>query len=51
MVNGELQIRRLQKLICLHLFTDCFMKISLHTSPSEEWREIFRKQSATNADK
>ena len=28
-LNGELCAQRLQKLIYLHLFTDCFMKISL----------------------
>ena len=31
-LNGELYAQRLQKLIYLHLFTDCFMKISLQTS-------------------
>ena len=47
--------QRLQKLIYLHLFTDCSMKISLpilRTNPdldlfqicSEDWREIFMKQ-------
>ena len=30
--NGELYAQRLQKLIYLHLFTDFFMKISLHSS-------------------
>ena len=29
MLNGELYGQRLQKLRYLHLFTDCFMKISL----------------------
>ena len=28
MINGELYAQRFQKLICLHLFTDCLMKIS-----------------------
>ena len=28
-LNGELYAQRLQKLIYLYLFTDCFMKISL----------------------
>ena len=31
MFNGELYAERLQMLIYLHLFTDCFMKISLTT--------------------
>ena len=31
MFNGELYAQRLQKLIYLHLFTDCFMKISLQS--------------------
>ena len=35
-LNGECYAQRLHKLIYLHLFTDCFMKIS---------REIFMKQS------
>ena len=30
--HGELCAQRVQKLIYLHLFTDCFMKISLHSS-------------------
>ena len=35
MLNGELYAQRLQKLIYLHLPTDCFMKISLQsTGPS-----------------
>ena len=29
MLNGELYAQRLQKLLYLHLFTDCFLKISL----------------------
>ena len=41
----EHYVQRLQKLIYLHLFTDCFMKISLHSPGSNEWREIFMKQS------
>ena len=28
-LSGELYAKILQKLICLHLFTDCFMKMSL----------------------
>ena len=32
--NGELYAQRLQKLICLHLSTDLFMEISLHSSSS-----------------
>ena len=32
MLNGELYAQRLQKLIYLYLFTDCFMKISLQFS-------------------
>ena len=31
-LNEELSAQRLQKLIYLHLSTDCFMKISLHSS-------------------
>ena len=31
-LNGELYSQRLQKLVYLHLFTDCFMKISLQSS-------------------
>ena len=38
-LSGELYAQRLQKLIYLYLFTDCFMKISGY------WREIFMKQS------
>ena len=30
--NGELNEQRLQKLLYLHLFTDCFMQIALHSS-------------------
>ena len=37
-LNGELYGQRLQKLIYLNLFTDCFMKIS------DEWGEMFMKQ-------
>ena len=57
-LNGELYTQRLQKLIYLYLFTDCFMKISLHSSEqiseilfisqicSKDWREMYMKQSA-----
>ena len=31
-LKGELCAQRLQKLIYLHLFTDCFMKTSLQSS-------------------
>ena len=31
-LNGELYAQILQKLIYLHLFTNCFMKISLQSS-------------------
>ena len=31
-LNGELYAPRLQKLIYLHLSTDCFMKISLQST-------------------
>ena len=31
-LNGELYTQRLQKLIYAHLFTGCFMKISLQSS-------------------
>ena len=31
-LNGELYAQRFQKLIYLHLFTDCFMKISSQMS-------------------
>ena len=42
-----LYVQRLQKLIYLYLFTDCFMKISNFRSKirSNDWREIFMKQS------
>ena len=30
--NGELYAQRLQKLVYLYLFTDCFMKIALQSS-------------------
>ena len=32
MPNGELYAQRFRKLIYLHLFTDCFMKISPQSS-------------------
>ena len=51
MLSGELYIQTLQKLICLSLSTDCFMKISLYSSGPGEWREIFMKQSVPNTDK
>ena len=44
-LNGELHAQRLQKLIYLYLFTDCFMICS------DDWREIFMKQSVKNTDK
>ena len=45
-LNGELYAQRLQKLIYLHLFTDCFMKIPLHSSEQNIlYIEIFMKQS------
>ena len=31
-LNGEVYAQRLLKLICLHLLTGCFMKISLQSS-------------------
>ena len=31
-LNGELYTQRLQKLIYLHSYTDCFMKISVHVT-------------------
>ena len=53
--DGELYAQRFQKLIYLHLFTDCFMKIfpqlseqvqsSLRGICSHDWGEIFMKQS------
>ena len=36
--------QRLPNLIYLSLFTVCFMKIFLHPSEPDEWREIFMKQ-------
>ena len=48
---------RLQKLIDLHLFTDCFMHgdfssiIGEQVICTDDWRDIFTKQSETNADK
>ena len=47
-LSGELYAQRLQKLIYLYLFTDCFMKISLQSLEQiccDDWREIFMKQS------
>ena len=57
-LNGELYAQKLQILIYLHLFTKCFMKISLQSLEqtqilrdpeiwvcSEDWREIFMEQS------
>ena len=35
-LNGELYVQRLQKLIYLHSSTDCFMKISLQSTSIEE---------------
>ena len=35
MLNENLYAQRLQKLIYLHLPTDCFMKISLHSTGEE----------------
>ena len=32
MLNGELCAQRIQKLFCLHLFIDCFMKNSPQSS-------------------
>ena len=57
MLNGELYAQRLQKLIYLYLFTDCFMKISLQSSKqinlvhhkeqaSEVMRAFFTKLSS-----
>ena len=46
----ENDLQRLQKLIYLKLFTDCFMKISVHSSEgSDEWREIFMKKSVNKS--
>ena len=39
-LNGELYAQRLQKLIYLHLFPDCFMEIFLQSSEqisSDDW--------------
>ena len=68
-LNLGLYAQRLQKLIYLHLFTDCLMKISLQSLEqifafvyrlfhedfiisgqisSNDWREIFMKQSEKN---
>ena len=38
-LNGELYAQRLQKVIYMYLFTDYFMHVS------DEWREVFMKQS------
>ena len=43
--NGELYAQKLQKLIYLHLSSDCFMKISLHSSGLHETNNL-----QTNAD-
>ena len=43
----DLYAQQLQKLIYLHLCTDCFMKISLQSSEqirSNYWRELFMNQ-------
>ena len=40
-LNGELYAQRLQKLIYLHLSTDCFMKISLHSAGPSEERNLY----------
>ena len=52
-MKSFLYTQGLQQLIYLYLCTDCFMKISLHFSGPEEWREIFMKQSVdkTTTDK
>ena len=52
-LNGELYAQRFQKLIYLHLFTDCFMKIS-PLSPaiwSIDWGERSWNSLKLNADK
>ena len=54
-LNGELYAQRCQKLIYLHLFTDCFMKISFwaleQTQCSDDSGEICMKQYGNiNAD-
>ena len=38
-LNRELNTQRLQQLIYLCLSTDCFMKISLHSSGPDKWRK------------
>ena len=47
-LNGELYAQRFEKLIYLHLFTDCFMKISFwpleQTQCSDDSGEICMKQ-------
>ena len=42
-LNGELYAQRLQKLIYLHLSTDCFMQISLHSSGQKNRKQNTRK--------
>ena len=49
-LDGELSYTKILEVNCLHLPTDCFIKISLHSTGHiaicpVEWREISMKQS------
>ena len=44
-LNSELYAKRLQKLIYLYLFTDCFMKISIPSSQLKFLPRIGEKSS------
>ena len=57
MLNGELYAQRFQKLIYLHLFTECFVKISLqslwqiHTNTVTVLRDLHETVWKSNANK
>ena len=46
-LNGELYAQVFQKLIYLHLFTDCFMKISLQSSEQMQFKEFVSVSAVT----
>ena len=48
--NGELYAQRFQKLIYLHLFTDCFMNISPQSSEQIQFRMYLFQQLRRNLD-
>ena len=43
MLNGAVYAQRFQKLIYLHLLTDCFMKISLQSPEQIQFYCIYSK--------